>query len=898
VKYLKVTATSFGPLHGEELEFGPGLNVVVGPNEARKSSWHSALYAGLCGRRRGKGRAAGDEKAFEDRHRPWNSDTWAVRAEIALDDGRAIELRHDLSGRRSEVIDLEFGRPIDDDIVFEGNPDGSRWLGLDRRTFLATACVRQAEILAVADDPAGLRELLQRAASTLGGDMTAAAAIDSLGAYRKEHVGRDQANSVRPLRQARLAFQQSSERYAQRVEAHSQYQRLVALVDQASTEVEAAESELAVALDAEHRMVLSAELAEIDKTLSVADRIVDPVAGSANEGDLESLRDALAQWSVTIVPRALAGQTAAEISDEIAGLPAEPASVVDDEFDSQLSLLVERYRDAGSMLRSHQTRAPGEQPADNIDHAVEIAKTASAPPPIVPGELVAERDRLAVSTDAEALRAHRAVVAKRVAAALGLGAILVALTGAVVVAVVIGFGSLGVAAVGSTLSRSLDDGGSDQMGATAQAVADHEADVANHEQAAQVATHWLLERDLPLDPSEVAALVAARRVEREHSQLWRDQGDELVDDETVAAEAVLDALAKIGIRESSVDGAVASYARLGDQAAAVAQARAVLPQLVDRQRVREAAEIDYQLQLTRRSAAGRVLTDAVEALGASASDSNHAVEIAERFLQDQDNIRQAVLTTAKLHAELAARLDGRDLDNMRLRRNELAEVFRSRGNQQLAAPPDVQGARSRKAAVDVALIQATARLDAVSPESIDTAAAAAEVESATREVDRVEQLGETLDLTRTYLEAAQAEAYRAVAPRVAADLNNNLGRLTGGRYTDAKVDPEELTVRVRDTDGVFRDADRLSHGTAEQIHLLLRLAMVRTLTAPDESCPLLIDDPTVHADRTRTEAVLDVLLELAADRQIVLFSQEAQVREWAVRNLDGPANRIIDLEVA
>ena len=237
MRYLRVGATSFGPLHGEELEFGPGLNIVVGPNEARKSSWHAAMYSGLCGRRRGKGRAGQDELSFESRHRPWNRAEWVVRAEIELDDGRAIELRHDLDGRRSDVIDLEFGRPVDDDIMFDGSPDGSRWLGLDRRTFLATACIRQAEILAVAEESEGLKQLLQRAASTLGGEMTAAGAIEALTQFKREHVGRDQTNATRPLRKAKVALVDSIEAHQHTTEAHQQYQQLLAQVDRAASAV-------------------------------------------------------------------------------------------------------------------------------------------------------------------------------------------------------------------------------------------------------------------------------------------------------------------------------------------------------------------------------------------------------------------------------------------------------------------------------------------------------------------------------------------------------------------------------------------------------------------------------------------------------------------------------------
>ncbi|MFQ5790802.1 MAG: AAA family ATPase, partial [Acidobacteriota bacterium] len=197
-----VRAVAFGPLSEATLDLAPGLNIVYGPNESGKSSWHAAVYAALCGMRRRRGRSKEDQ-AFRDRYCPWDRDEWEVSAKILLADDRRIELRHDFAGGvEAEAIDLGLARDVSGEIIHEGAPDGSRWLGLDRRSFLATACVRQADVLGIAKDSKLLQEHLQRAASTAGTDSTAARALWIIEEFQREQVGTDRPNSRKPLRRA------------------------------------------------------------------------------------------------------------------------------------------------------------------------------------------------------------------------------------------------------------------------------------------------------------------------------------------------------------------------------------------------------------------------------------------------------------------------------------------------------------------------------------------------------------------------------------------------------------------------------------------------------------------------------------------------------------------------
>jgi uncharacterized protein YhaN len=104
-----------------------------------------------------------------------------------------------------------------------------------------------------------------------------------------------------------------------------------------------------------------------------------------------------------------------------------------------------------------------------------------------------------------------------------------------------------------------------------------------------------------------------------------------------------------------------------------------------------------------------------------------------------------------------------------------------------------------------------------------------------------------------------------------------------------RVDPEDLNVRVRLPNGTLQSAHLLSGGTAEQVYLLLRVAMAERLTKPEEVCPLILDDVTDQSDGDRTKSILETLKTISAERQIILFSQEEDVLRWVEENIKGNA---------
>lgn len=134
-----------------------------------------------------------------------------------------------------------------------------------------------------------------------------------------------------------------------------------------------------------------------------------------------------------------------------------------------------------------------------------------------------------------------------------------------------------------------------------------------------------------------------------------------------------------------------------------------------------------------------------------------------------------------------------------------------------------------------------------------------------------------------------------MAPVLRATVLEWLPAVTGGRYTDCRVDPESLQVEVLDAGGGWRSAALLSHGTAEQIYLLLRLALARHLVADGEVCPLILDDALAAGDAARKQALLDSLHKVSAATQVILFTHEEDVQAWARQRLSGPRDALTEL---
>jgi len=242
VKLRSLRVDGFGRITGRTFAFAPSLNVVVGPNEAGKSTLAAAIVASLYGLGRGE----------KDRWRPWNDAPFATVLTYETGDGATWEA-HRAFDRDTKGVRV-FDADGNDAAARVGNGrtlnPGEAHLHVSLDVFVQTACARQH---AVALDGGSADAVSSALAHALSGGPKEDAALGALARLEdamRKHVGSDRAHKNAPLRNLR-----ETETLQQRsaADARAGLDALAALRDRIATERTRRERDAAAAAELERR---------------------------------------------------------------------------------------------------------------------------------------------------------------------------------------------------------------------------------------------------------------------------------------------------------------------------------------------------------------------------------------------------------------------------------------------------------------------------------------------------------------------------------------------------------------------------------------------------------------------------------------------------------------------
>ncbi len=155
--------------------------------------------------------------------------------------------------------------------------------------------------------------------------------------------------------------------------------------------------------------------------------------------------------------------------------------------------------------------------------------------------------------------------------------------------------------------------------------------------------------------------------------------------------------------------------------------------------------------------------------------------------------------------------------------------------------------------------------------------------------DRIVVLRKSINL----LADAVDEFSRSHLVTLNAEAGKMFGKITGGRYTEIKLD-ENMAPSIQADGRRWTPVDHFSRGTVDAIYLALRMALAK-VRDDGRSLPLMLDDPFVHLDQKRLAKTLNLVDLASTDGQLILFShnldlgKRAARERWHVVPLDGDA---------
>ena len=907
MRFERLQSLSFGPFQGEELVFSERMTLIWGPNESGKSSWHAALFAGLCGFRRGSGKR-GAEKDFERLHRPWEAEDWRVSLVLSLADGRQVQLTHDLGAHTGKAEDVVLGRDYVNEILYDGSPDGSTWLGLNRDTFPAVACVGQGRLLQVLDHPEALQEDLQRAADTAGTESTAAKALELLKNFRREHLGTIRVNSRKPLRLATIGLESAEQAFEEATAKRQDYDQLLGRKVELASETEnvaarcrrlGAALARADARVARERLKQATDLAEIYSH--------EPPLDPTDQQELmQEVTEAVASWKNRTAVAVCPNPGSAELELELANLPGVPDG--DLEVDPELTKAAQEHEVSRQLLEDQEREKPSPEgaifsPDLDPEELRRLAETISTPRPAVDPGLEsrgASLDRKIASLRSTQSRFKKLLVGGTALLMVGMIFLLLQLAWTGFVLLAVGLALIALPVVRNpareipVLYERLREV-NDQLG-------ESRFKLGEWERSQTSAGETLAALELEAETGVIlnrAAEVEQGVEEWKALEKWRSGNQARQEQYDRGRERLRERLAGKGIKtQEDLAQSVEEY----QKACGIRRRRKALQESLSRALSQEERARDSE---AKRQQAGELVQRAAEKCGVSGEEES-LVAALEAWLETRQQETQVWEKEIKDRSRLSSLLDGRSLQELEshvLKLEERAQAG-SAGidDDQMdaidldTAPSELESARGQERELEKNLTRLRTQLSERETSMVPVAEAEEALENARSELGRVTRLDEVLETTTEFLAQAQEEVHRTVAPQLSDVIREWLPQITGGRYEDARVDPKNLVIKVKEKSGEWREATQLSQGTAEQIYLLLRVALVKYLTQPHETCPLILDDVTVQSDSTRTQAILDTLVALSQERQIILFSQEDEVLEWARENLHEPGHGIVRLD--
>ncbi len=838
-----------------QFQFSPGLTLITGPNEAGKSTLHDALIRAMFGFSQEERRRRDGDSTSTDSH-PWDGGRYAITLHARDRENRRVLAAWDFESGSVTLQDADTGTQLlqEQPAQRKDYEIGLKLVGVSREDFMQVCCLHQRAIETVHPSES-LRSALQRAVESAPGKDTSVTEADAR------------------LRGLLREIGVNSGRYGSLTggELHTLDERLRELSGQRET----AERE---------RHDLDDLVAGLERSRTTRDQLHKRLlalerASLAEEVARLATREKRAQELQTTQERRPTG--APQLSREVIGREKELRAQLQSLKERETELAAEVTRGADGLAQTQRDCAQAEAalaatnaPVD-LDTTVESdvrremaglaacqAEQLPQPPPAPPEDplLASYRERRdSLLSKSETSRHSRPLLTAAIALAI------LAATGAAVVTPVLL--ALLLPAAGLALASRKREPSRDrplpEFGGRSPADLDAALSVEDTARAQWKASAGSAQQALANNQNRretheriLLELLSDRlsRNDGEPTVTWAERYLTLCDDARTHTQAL----------------------------AAKTRAEAAVRELTEPQRALQAVQ-------EQQSRPEQELRELYASAGIHQQDLAIAGETfahrATHVAEDEAAARDSADASAALSELLAGSTLGALTAELEHARERLTDHDVKHGTADTKGPLEdaaelaqaLKDTRNRLHEQDLELTKTGTMVLQNEQALLDVADLEAEQQAVQARMERLQRTRDAVRIAREALTQAAQSTHRRVAPHLNDALKQQLPSITRGRYRDGAVD-EDLSIKLYSPEsGRLVSIDQLSRGTRDQVALIQRLEIARLLDPTAGQAPLLLDDPFAHFDPHRLQLGIQLILEVATSRQVMLFTESPEV---------------------
>src|SRR5215468_4955493 len=216
----------------------------------------------------------------------------------------------------------------------------------------------------------------------------------------------------------------------------------------------------------------------------------------------------------------------------------------------------------------------------------------------------------------------------------------------------------------------------------------------------------------------------------------------------------------------------------------------------------------------------------------------------------------------------------KELEKIPLETAEPPMLFDMRADEEAA----FQAAQNELAELEQRLVQARHESGCVEERitmmerSEERSCALSRQETILARIDEAAEQWAVITLCRALLDETRKLYETERQPEVLRQASSFFNIMTEGRYARVIAPLDGGDIHVERPDGVRLAPQLLSRGTAEQLYLSMRLALVREYANHVDPLPVVFDDIFVNFDPERSRTSIKALRELCATHQVLMFT--------------------------